>query len=115
MIRLTKSLYAWGRPDFNDILKEEIEQMGTDQLPLQQGLATSSYAMGGNLTVMILKVNEDAGHIRVKAGIFYTGIIGGCSCADDPTPAGEQTEYCEVQLDINKMTAETAVALLVTP
>ena len=51
-------------------------------------------------------------HIRAKAGIFYTGIIPGCSCANDPTPETEYSEYCEVLFDINKRTAETLVTLL---
>ena len=61
---------------------------------------------------MLLSVSDDEGFIRVKAGIFYKGIIAGCSCADDPTPAGENNEYCEVQLDIDKTTANTTVELL---
>lgn len=112
MIRLTQSLTAWGTPDFEGVLKAEIERLGAEQLPLQQGLTTSSYALDDKLNVRIIRVSEEAGFIRAKAGIFYTGIIAGCSCADDPTPVEEQNEYCEVQLDINKTTAETTVSLL---
>jgi hypothetical protein len=112
MIRLPKSLNAWGTPDFRNILKEEIEQMGAEQLPLQQGLSTSSYALDDKLNAIIISVSEGASLICAKVGIFYMGIIPGCSCADDPTPVEEQVEYCVVQLDINKMTAETTVALL---
>ena len=61
---------------------------------------------------MIISVADDPDHIHVKAGIFYTGIIAGCSCADDPTPVDEQAEYCEVRLEINKATAATAISLL---
>ena len=86
--------------------------MGAEQLPLQQGLSTSSYALDDKLNVRIISVSEGAGFIRAKVGIFYTGIIAGCSCADDPTPVEEQVEYCVVQLDIDKTTAETTVALL---
>lgn len=113
MIRLTKSLNAWGTPDFEDILKAEIGQLGAEQLPLQQGLSTSSYALDDKLNVRIIGVSEEAGFIRAKIGIFYAGIIAGCSCVDDPTPVEEQNEYCEVLLDIDKITAETTVALLV--
>lgn len=113
MIRLTKSLNAWGTPDFEDILKGEIEQMDAEQLPLQQGLSTSSYALDDKLNVRIIRVSADTSFIRAKVGIFYKGMIPGCSCADDPTPVEEQNEYCEVQLDINKMTAETTVTLLI--
>jgi hypothetical protein len=112
MIRLTKSLIAWGSRDFNDILKKEIEQMEAEQLPLQQGLSTGSYAIDDKLNVIIIGVSEEAGFIRAKAGIFYTGIIAGCSCADDPTPVNEESEYCVVQLDIDKLTAATTVTLL---
>lgn len=112
MIRLAKSLNAWGTPDFEDVLKAEIEQMGAEQLPLQQGLSTSSYALDDKLKARIIAVSEEAGFIRTKVGIFYAGITPGCSCADDPTPVEEQSEYCVVQLDIDKTTAETTVALL---
>ena len=112
MIRLAKALNAWGTPDFIGTLKNEIEQMDAEQLPLQQGLTTSSHVIDNKHNVMILNVSEDADIIHVKAGIFYAGIIAGCSCADDPTPVNEHSEYCEVRFDINKMTAETTVALL---
>ena len=115
MIRLTEALDAWGTPDFADILKQEITHLDADRLPLQQGLSTSSYVVDNKLDVMIISVSEEEGFIRVKAGIFYAGIIAGCSCADDPTPVDEISEYCEVQLDISKTTAETTVALVTEP
>jgi len=86
--------------------------MDAGQLPLQQGLSTGSYAIDDKFNVMIISVSEVVGSIRVKAGIFYSGIIAGCSCADDPTPVNEESEYCVVQLDINKQTAATTVVLL---
>ncbi len=112
MFRLSKSLVAWRTPDFENILKAEIEQLGAEQLPLQQGLSTSSYALDDKLKVRIICVSEEANSIRAKVGIFYAGIIAGCSCADDPTPVEEQVEYCVVQLEINKITAETTAVLL---
>ena len=112
MMRLTETLNAWGTPDFKDILKKEIERMDAGQFPLQQGLSTGSYTLDGKFNAMIIGVVEEAGLIRVKAGIFYSGIIAGCSCADDPTPVNEESEYCVVQLDIDKQTADTTIALL---
>jgi len=112
MIRLIKTLNAWGTPDFEGILKAEVERLDTDQLPLQQGLATSSHVTDSSRTAIIIRVTDDERYIRVRAGIFYSGIIAGCSCADDPTPVDEQNEYCEVQIEIHKQTAETTVALL---
>ena len=111
MIQLDRALHAWGTPDFRAVLEQEIAR-GADQLPLQQGLSTGNYATDDPVTVMIQSVAEMENVIRVRAGIFYRGVIGGCSCADDPTPASEINEYCEVQLDIDKTTAVAAVELV---
>jgi hypothetical protein len=111
MIQLTKALQAWGAPDFEAVLKQEITQLNADHLPLQQGLTIGNYVADAPITVLIHSVSEMENIIRIKAGIFYTGVIGGCSCADDPTPSGETNEFCEVQLDIDKSTAATAVVL----
>lgn len=111
MIRLTKVVSAWGTPAFNEVLKGEIENLG-DQLPLQQGLTKGSYSKGEGLSAMIIKVEDDADLIHVKAGIFYSAIIAGCSCADDPTPVEDIPEYCELRLDIDKRTAETRIVAL---
>lgn len=112
MTRLIKSVNAWSAPNFKDILKEEIEQLDADLLPLQRGLSAGSHVQSDKFTVMILGVSEGEDFIHARAGIFYTSIIAGCACTDDPTPINELNEYCEVRLDINKKTAETTVVLL---
>jgi len=112
MSQLPKSVHAWKTSEFLDVLKHEIEQLDAGELPLQQGLSSSSYVTDRPFQALIISVNEEAGLIRAKAGIFYTGVIAGCNCADDPTPIDEQTEYCVVQFDIDRTTAETAVTLL---
>ncbi len=112
MINLRNAVNAWGLPAFNDILKTELEQLGVTQLPLQQGLAFSHVALDTHLKVIILASSETNNNIIVKAGIFYTGIISGCNCADDPGSVDEQNEYCEVQLDIKKISGDTVVSFL---
>jgi hypothetical protein len=111
MPRLTKSIHAWGTPAFRDTLRQEIEGLGAEALPLQQGLSTGSYALDRDLRAMILAVSEGPTAIRARAGIFFSSIIAGCSCADDPTPVDQQTEYCELELVIDKTTGEAQVAL----
>lgn len=110
MIRLTKAVDAWGQPDFETVLRQELQQLGIEQLPLQAGLTSSSYALPGNLDVMIISVSHSTSSIRVRAGIFYLGVIAGCSCADDPTPDNDINEYCEVLLDIDRRTAIATVS-----
>ena len=112
MIKLLNALAAWGTPDFENALKEEIHKIDTELLPLQEGLSQSSHVSEGDFSVVILNVTETENVIRAKTGIIYAGIIAGSCCADDPTPMSDQTEYCEVQFEINKMTAETTVTIL---
>ncbi len=112
MAKLTKSLDAWGTSTFKGVMKDELEHLDAQLLPLQAGLSQGSYVSERQFSVMILGASEEAGIIFARAGIFYTSIIAGCNCADDPSPVDEQTEYCEIQFEINKKTAETTVQLL---
>ena len=111
MIKLAKALAAWNSPEFKDALKLEMEKLDSQQLPLQQGLTTGSYVTDSKISVMIISVADKVSFIGVKAGIFYSSIIAGCNCADDPTPVDENSEYCKVLVTIDKSTAETTVVL----
>jgi hypothetical protein len=61
---------------------------------------------------MIISVSEESGSILAKVGVFYAGLITGCSCDEDPTPNSEYSEYCELQLEINKANADASARLL---
>lgn len=110
-MQLVDSLGAWGTPSFEAVLKQELARQA-DRLPLQQALRYSSSVSATPLTVVLYGVSESAAGLSVSAGIFFHGVTGGCSCADDPTPLDETNEYCKLQLDIDKMTAHTGVTLL---
>ncbi len=111
-INFHKSLNAWGTPEFNAALKKEIEQLQVDELPLQQGLTISSHATDKQFTAMVIGASDERDHISARVGIFYTGVIAGCSCEDDPTPINTNCEYCVVQFDIDKTNAVTTAILL---
>jgi len=53
-MKLDRVVEAWGTPVFRDVLKAALEQLGVEQLPLQQGLSQSSYACDDNITVVII-------------------------------------------------------------
>ena len=112
MIKVPNLLNKWNQTDIKIILKNEIQNIDPNLLPLQQGLSLSSYVGKAAFSTVILNVTEDRNNISIKTGIFYTGIIAGCSCSDDPTPVDEQNEYCELQFSINKNSAETTIKLL---
>jgi len=112
MIRLEQTVVAWQTPGFEEVFKHEVEQLGSEQLPLQQALSQGSYASDKHLKVLVISATSRQQSIQVKAGIFYTGILPGCACADDPAPENEYTEYCEVLFTINQQTADSTVSLL---
>ena len=112
MIKLTNSLNAWGLPAFENTFRDEVGALDSEQLPLQQGLMQSSHVSDSGFSVVILNSSDTSKVIQVKTGIFYSGVIAGSCCSDDPTPLNEQTEYCEIEFEISKSTAETKITLL---
>ncbi len=112
MIKLINALAAWGTPNFKHILQEEIKKIDLEQLPLQQALSQSSYVSDAEINVLILNISDTEHDIIAKTGIYYAGVIVGSCCADDPTPVSELNEYCELEFQINKVTAETTLSLL---
>ncbi len=112
MPHLNKALKAWGTDSFSSQLGSEIEQLPHQELPLQQGLSHSSAVSDEPFQVMILRVNESSDQILAVARVFYSGVIAGCSCADDPTPLDTLTESCLLEVRLDKQDAGVSFALL---
>ena len=112
MIKFPSAHITWGTPAFEPTFIEFVEDLGIEQLPLQQGLSQTSYVADRAINVSILDSSETSSSLQVKTGIFYAGVIAGSCCADDPTPIDELPEYCELLLTIDKSTAEVKIKLL---
>jgi len=112
MIYLHDAVQAYGSPQFESMLKQELEKLTAEQLPLQQGLTRSSHVAESPFTVMFLSAQDQSETIQARVGVFYAGVIAGCNCADDPTPIDEQNEYCEILVEIDKQSAATQFSLV---
>jgi hypothetical protein len=112
MPQLTNALDAWGKENFSKVLREEIEQLSHHELPLQQGLCHSSYVSDEPFQAIILRTDEDTGHLTALVQLFYQGVIAGCSCADDPTPIDTLTESCMLEVCIDRRDASVSFKLL---
>jgi len=112
MIQFRNALAAWGTDRFDEALKAEIRSLDARQLPLQEALSFSSSVLDDRPEVMILRTEESGSIVRVRAGLFYAGVIAGCNCADDPTPMEELREFCRVLFEIDKHTAQVTISLL---
>ncbi|TCJ14968.1 hypothetical protein EZJ19_08800 [Parasulfuritortus cantonensis] len=110
-IRLAGAAEAWGTADFKAVLKREVEGLDPARLPLQQGLSTCSHALDEPVTALVIGAAEVGGRIQARVGVFYSGIIAGCSCADDPTPFEPQNEYCEMLFEIDPASGAAVIAL----
>lgn len=92
--------------------KAEIAALPPDALPLQQGMAHGSVAGGDQVSAMVIRTETDAGRIRIHAGLFFSSVVAGCACHNDPTPMGAEAEYSEALFEIERPGGATRVSLL---
>ncbi len=112
MTRLPQTLAAWGGTAFPAVLKAELEALPPEVLPLQAGLAHTSHVLEEEgFTVRLIAAREGPTHLHFRVGVFYTGLLAGCSCADDPTPVEGQPEYCEVEVTVDRESGVAAFVL----
>lgn len=111
IVTLTDSVKAWGTENFKFIFLQEVTSLGNKYLPLQQGLTSSSVALDDSLKLIIISSNNNDTSVTFKLGAFYTGIISGCSCSDDPTPTDVVNEYCEFKIKLDLTSGEACISL----
>ncbi len=112
MIDLSETLAAWHTPEREATLKRAMEGLDAACLPLQQALARGSQVTGEPIQVMILTTAEEANGLRARVGVFFTSLIGGCQCADDPTPLENLPEYAQIEVSIQRETGIASLLLL---
>lgn len=106
--RLSASLGHWKSADFKQILKDEIERLPAGTLPLDKCTTLGGYVDDEHITASVLNTSEDDLAIRARVSVFFTEIMICCGCGDDPMP---QTAYCEIQVTIDKSTAEATFSV----
>jgi hypothetical protein len=110
MLHLVKTLQAWEHESFIDTLGKELIELDPDHLPLQQCLSQGSHVLHDEgYKVMLLNQSADRQSIRLTIGIFFSSVIAGCSCADDPTPMDTCSEYGELLIIIDRQTAQAKI------
>lgn len=106
MPRLTRSRDHWQSERFASTLKNEIEKLPPGALPLHEATTQGGHVDDSNIAATILSVSDHGRLIHARVGIFFSEIVGGCNCGDDPVSANA---YCELHLAIDKDTAETGL------
>lgn len=111
ILKFEHATRAWGTSDFPFDFKQELAQ-NVKQLPLHQALIQGNQVANEPVTVMINSVTENNGLIQISAGIFFKGLLVGCSCSDDPGGPSETNEYCEVQVELDRETSAAKLLLV---
>lgn len=109
MIKFTDSLDAWHTDAFARTLKADIEMLTTDVLPLDKGVTQGGMVDDSQITATVLHVSDDSQSILARVGVFFTEIVGGCSCGDDPQPSNA---YCELLVSIDKKSAQAGFEVI---
>ncbi len=103
MPKFTTSLRAWNTASFSETLKSEIEHLPAGALPLASGTAQGGMVDDSSIVATIIRFADIGDSIEANAGVFFTEIVGGCSCGDDPMA---ENAYCEMRVTIDRATAE---------
>ena len=109
MTTLPCALQAWGSEEFKQSLKGELEALRQDVLPLQQAVGRGNRVYDHDLGVTVMGVSDDDEAIHAKVGVFFAEVISCVSCGEgDPIDEA----YCEMQVSIDKKSAEARFELL---
>ena len=106
---MIKLIVTAGQPDssaYSRILKQELEALQPGSLPLQQFTTQGGVVDDADISVTVLSVVGHEHEILAKVGVFFTEVVGGCNCHDDPV---HSNAYAEMMLAINRQTAEADI------
>ena len=109
MVTLSKSLQAWKSEQFELVLKSEILALESGSLPLSRATTQGGVVDENSVSLSVLSSDEDDASINVVMAVFFSEIVGGCSCGDDPL---EANGHCEMKLSIDKSTAMAEFTLI---
>ncbi|MGD8933405.1 MAG: glucosamine--fructose-6-phosphate aminotransferase [Gammaproteobacteria bacterium] len=111
MAIILDTLPAISAADFGQALKYRLESLPAGSLPLEQGTSQGGYVDDSNISVTVISISEKNGRIQGKIGVFFTEIVVGCGCGDDPFPVNA---YCELQLSLDNNSAEAEFEVMQT-
>jgi hypothetical protein len=106
------ALRDWGTEQFNQSLKVELKALGAGHLPLHGGTNQGGWVDDSDLDVTVISARDSGQAIKVRLSVFFTEVVGGCSCGDDPfgLPA-----CCTLQVTIEKQTGIAGFEVIEEP
>lgn len=111
MPRLPDTLQEWPSGSFDKALKRELETLPAGSLPLEKGTSRCGIVDDSDISVTVINTGQNETGILARIGVFFTEIVAGCVCGDDPAP---ENAYCEMLISIDKTTAEAGFEVIQT-
>jgi hypothetical protein len=103
MLKLRDALQKYRSGSFDKALKCELESLPSGSLPLEKCTSHCGVVDDSNISVTVINTQQRKSCIQAKIGVFFTEIVAGCVCGDDPTP---ENAYCEMLIRIDHATGE---------
>lgn len=109
-MRLLLRALQQARPDSREkVLKRELENLPAGTLPLEKATTRGGFVDDSDISVSVISLKQDETCIQARVGVFFTEIITGCGCGDDPMP---ENAYCEMLISIEQASCKTEFLLL---
>lgn len=74
-----------GKDGFLRSLKADLaDWVAHGRVPLEQATTQGGLVDPASTSVTVIGVTEEAVAIKVRFGVFFEEVVGGCSCGDEP-------------------------------
>ena len=103
MLNLNDALAFRGTREFSVQLKHAIEALDASHMPLYRCVSQGGQVDASDMAVTVLDVTAVEEEISARIGVFFTEVVGGCSCGEEPF---ESPVYCELGLTINRQSGD---------
>lgn len=110
MVKLIKSLNYWGTDNFSSILKMELLELGVNSLPLDKAATAGKFINNSDIGIIILSISKNEENIKAIIGIMFTETQWAYCCGEEEPMTSNA--YCELEITINKLTANTIFIVL---
>lgn len=98
-----KCLEAKDSSDLAKDLCSTLKALPSGILPLQAGCSQGGMVDDRDIAATVLDLQQTADHLLARVGVFFTEIVGGCNCNEDPI---EVNAYCLLEVRIDRATGE---------
>lgn len=68
-------------------------------LPLQAGCTQGGLVDDHDVATTVLAVEQSSDRVVTRVGVFFTELVGGCNCHDDPLAVNA---YCMLQVTLDR-------------